>query len=233
MKPKRAIFLRKFGYGIGYFLLFCLFSAAVYWLIIRGLTIQNIVVVGQNIQVRIDETKLPKTLLLFPSEDIRREILKDNPILEDIRFQKKYPHTLIVVPTLRGAAVRLVLPSREVLVDESGIVLADADPSSPVLPRLILDIPVVRIGETIRDLRVSSSLSFVGAVRDTVDIRMITQEDSASLRAKGDKLDILFPQEVDISARVATLQTLLAGFRIKGTLPTFIDLRFDKPVVKF
>ncbi len=233
MKSKRAIFLRKFGRVVGYGILFALFVGIVYWLGIRAFTIKNIVVVGNNIQVLVDETRLPKTLLLFPSVRLRMELLADNPILADIQFQKKYPHTLMIVPTLRTAVGRLTLVSREVLLDESGIVLSDADSTSPPLPHLIVPILSVRIGETISDPRVVAALAFITGIRDILPVSAISVEDERSLRAKNDTVDILFPQDGSIPAILATLQTLLSGFRIKGTLPTLIDLRFNKPIIKF
>lgn len=233
MKSKRTIFLRKFGRVVGYIVLFCLFSGAVYWVAIREFTIKNIVVVGNNIRVQVDEARLPKTLLLFPADTIRTQLLADNPILADIQFQKKYPHTLMIVPTLRTAVARLSLTGREVLVDEAGIVLADADASSALLPRLVVPLPAVRIGEIIGDQRVIAGTSFIRGIRDILPIRSISVEDERSLRAKSDELDIVFPKDGSIPSILTTLQTLLAGFRIKGTLPTFIDLRFDKPIVKF
>ncbi|MCX6794275.1 MAG: hypothetical protein NTY06_04205 [Candidatus Gottesmanbacteria bacterium] len=233
MKPKRAIFLRKFGRIVGYGVLFFLFSVSVYLFGNWIFTIKNIVVIGNNIQVKVDEARLPKTLLLFPSATLRLQLLADNPILSDIQFQKKYPHTLVIVPILRTAIVRLVATTREVLVDESGIVIADADASCPVLTQLVVPLQAVRIGETIADPRVIAGISFLKGIRDILPIRSISVEDERSLRAKSNTLDILFPQDGSISAILATLQTLLSGFKIKGTLPTFIDLRFNKPIVKF
>jgi hypothetical protein len=91
----------------------------------------------------------------------------------------------------------------------------------------------VRIGEKITDPRVSAGISFITGMRDILSVSSISVEDERSLRAKCDKLDILFPQDGPIAPILATLQTLLSGFRIKGTLPTFIDLRFNKPIIKF
>jgi hypothetical protein len=233
MKSKRATFWRKFGRIVGHILLFCLFSAAVWWLGIWAFTIKNIVVIGTNIQVQVDETRLPKTLLLFPAAKLRAQLLTDNPILADLQFQKKYPHTLIIVPTLRTAIVRLQITGRQVLLDESGIVLMDADSSSVSLPCIFVPLPVVQIGRKIDDRRVTAGIDFITGMRQIVPIQMINIEDGSSLRAKSDTLTIVFPQDGDMGATLATLQTLLAGFRIKGTLPTFIDLRFDKPLVKF
>lgn len=233
MKPKRATFLRKFGKSVGYGILFVLLSCAVYWVSMSMFTIRSIIVVGNNIQVKVDEAKLPKTLVFFPSAALREQLLKENPILADIQFQKKYPHTLMIVPMPRTAVVRLSLVSREVLVDESGIVLADADVTSAPLPRLVIPIAAVHIGEKIADPRVTAGISFITGIRDTLKIHTISVEDERSLRAESDKLDILFPQDGPIPVTLATLQTIFAGFRIKGTLPTFIDLRFNKPIVKF
>lgn len=233
MKSKRATILRKFGKVVGYGFLFILFSGAVYWCGVRTFTIKNIVVVGKNIQVYVDEKRLPKTLVLFPSARLRTELLADNPILADLQFQKKYPHTLVIVPTLRTAVVSLSLTSRDVLVDESGIVLGDADASSPILPRLVVPLTAVHRGETIRDTRVVAGISFITGIRDILPVVSVSVENDRSLRAKTNTVDIIFSQEGDMRAILATLQTLLSGFRIKGTLPTSIDLRFNKPIIKF
>ena len=232
MKSKRAIFIRKFGKIVGYVFLFVVFSSAVYWFCTKMFTINNIVVVGNNLRVQVDESRLPKTLLFFPAEKLRVQLLAANPILSDIQFQKKYPHTLVIVPTLRPAVARLALVSREVLVDAGGIVLSDTDASSPNLPRLIVPITTVRIGEKITDPRVAAGIAFITGIQDILPVSSVSVEDEQSLRAKGDKLDIVFPQDGPIAPILATLQTLLSGFRIKGTLPTFIDLRFNKPIIK-
>jgi hypothetical protein len=78
-----------------------------------------------------------------------------------------------------------------------------------------------------------TALAFLNGTRDFLPIQTITIEDDSSLRAKSNTMDILFPQDGSMPAILATLQTLLSGFRIKGTLPTLIDLRFNKPMVKF
>lgn len=230
---KRSIFLRKFGRAAGYVVLFLLFSAAVYWISVKIFTINNIVVIGNNIRVQVDEEKLPKTLLLFPASKLRTQLLRENPILDDIQFQIKYPHTLVIVPTLRSAVVRLILPTRDVVVDAAGYVLADTDAASMSLPRLVIAIPVVRIGEKISDRRVTAGIAFITGMRSIMPVSEIAVEDESSLRAKSDKLDIIFPQDAPTETLLATLQMLLSGFRIKGTLPTFIDLRFNKPIIKF
>ncbi len=233
MKPQQAIFWRRFGWTLGYTLLFVIVCAAVYWFMISFFTIQSIEVVGGAIDVQVDQKRLPRTLLFFPSDTLRTQLLRDNPILADIKFKKKLPHTLVIVPTLRSAFAGIVSGGREVTVDGQGIVLADVDPSTPVIPRLIIPVEGIRVGLTIRDPRVIQSLAFLQGTTDMFVIDEIILENGSSLRAKSQKLDILFTQDRDIKEIITTLQTLIVGFRIKGTLPTYIDLRFDKPIVRF
>lgn len=44
---------------------------------------------------------------------------------------------------------------------------------------------------------------------------------------------IIFGPDKDESVQISSLQLLLTRFRIEGRKPTIIDLRFDKPVVRF
>jgi len=232
MKSQRTLF-RRFGVFMGYAFLLTVLSWIAYWIVVSIFTIRSIEVIGAGIQVHVDAKKLPRTLLFFPSDNIREDLLADNPILADVQFKKKYPNTLVIIPTIRTPAARLEGRERSVLVDTEGIVLSDADASSPSVPRIVVPIEGLRIGQSVRDPRVTQSLAFVSGIGDILEVTAITAQDSGSLHAVSGELDILFTQDADIDSIIGTLQTALAGFRIKGVLPTLIDLRFEKPVVKF
>lgn len=225
--------MRKVRLRVIYVILFVCISAGVYFGITKLFDIREIRVVGGNIQVSVNEKKLPRSLLFFPSDKLRTEILEDNPILGDIEFKKSYPHTLIIIPTLRPAAALLVTPMRQVLVDAQGTVLADADRGRSGLPEIFASISGLRIGQRVRDMSVSTSLAFLAEISPILHIETVTISDDAVIRAHTGKLDILFTQDTQAHSIITTLQTLLTGFRIKGTLPTVIDLRFDKPVITF
>ena len=99
MKP--GFFKRK----VGKFFLACfvviLLSISFTILVRRLFALETIVVVGNNIHVLIDNKKLPNNLIFFPTEKIREQVLSDNPWLSDVQFQKAYPHTLKIIPTVR------------------------------------------------------------------------------------------------------------------------------------
>lgn len=233
MKLAGTIFTRKFGLTIMYGVLFLIVSAGIYLAISKLFAIHEIRVVGGNIQVSVDEQRLPRTLLFFPSDTLRAEILKNNPVLADIRFEKWYPHTLVIVPTLRPAAAVLITPSRRVFIDGQSIVLAEANNSAGGLPQIIASISGLRIGQRVSDNRVVSSLAFFTGMQSTLPLETATISDDGVVKAHSGNLDILFTQDEKTPKIITTLQTLLTGFRIKGTLPSVIDLRFDKPVITF
>lgn len=205
-------------------ILFLLLLPGVYFVLIHGFAIREITVVGSGIDVQIDKNRMPKTLLFFPSDRIAKKLLADNPRLADVRFEKKYPHTLVITVTSRPAVAILVTPSRRVLIDATGTILTDAGPEGSGLPTIVTSAP---------DVPLSGVLAFLAGVSTFFPVETITIMDNGAVKAHAGDLDIVFTQDGDIPAILTTLQTSLAGFRIKGTLPKGIDLRFDKPVVTF
>lgn len=233
MNPAKAKVVRKFGLTFMYGIFFVLILVGLYIVFSGIFDIRTISVVGTTVQVAVNQNRLPRSLLFFPSAKIRTQLLKDNPVLADIRFEKEYPHTLVIVPTLRVPAALLVTPNRRVFIDAQGVVLSDADTSPVGLVHMTIPIDALRIGQKLTDSRVMAALAFMQSMRPTMSIETITMNDEAAIEAHTGNLDILFTQEANISTISGTLQTLIAGFRIKGTLPKVIDLRFDKPVVTF
>lgn len=225
-------FFRKFGRPIALVVVLCFVSVGVYLLSDRFFSIQNIEIEGQGIDVVLDERTLPKNLLFFPSMAVRVAIMRNNPLLATLEFHKKFPHTLVVVARPRKGIARLVAPSITVIVDSDGVVLSIDDPYN-TYPVIEIDAVAPGIGSAVGDGRVVAALGFLHGVERFVQIARITMNDSASLRARMGKTDIIIPQNGDMHIVSATLQTLLSGFRIRGTMPSRIDLRFDKPVVTF
>ena len=195
-------------------------------------SLQSVEVVGTEITIEINKKLLNTNLLFIPADQLRNQILKDHVLLSDVEIQKKYPHTIRIIPQLRLPIARLRTQERIVLVDKDGWIVGDADGLTK-LPILEFDIGEVYAGMQIKDARVISSLSFLTNIPDDVLVERITTLDNASLRVRYDRIDIYIPQSGDMKEVGATLQTLRTGFRIKGKLPAIVDLRFDKPVVTF
>ncbi len=195
-------------------------------------SLQTVEVVGQDITIELNKKLLHTNLLFIPLDQVRKQLLKDYVLLSDVEIQKKYPHTIRIIPKLRLPIARLYTRDRIVIVDKEGWVVGDVQ-SQATLPSLEFDIAHVFTGMKIQDARVLASLTFLSALPYDMQIERITIHDNASLRATSDRIDIYIPHAADMKKIATTLQTLRTGFRIKGKLPVIIDLRFDKPVVTF
>ncbi|MBI5619939.1 FtsQ-type POTRA domain-containing protein [Candidatus Gottesmanbacteria bacterium] len=218
---------RSIGLGIILIVTFVL-----YRIVTTAFVIRTVEVIGSGVEVSLDESKLTKNLLLFPAQKIRERLLHDNPLLRDVVIRKKYPHTLVIEPVKRSATALLVTGDQSVLLDSEGVVLPQSEIREP-LPTIIINIGTVHIGQSVTDYGIAVSLRLLQKLGDSWYISLITKHEGGLLVAKYRETEIFFTQEANPAALIATLQTLLTGFRIKGSLPKVIDLRFDKPIVTF
>lgn len=181
--------------------------------------IDTMFVVGDAASIALNERLLVKNLLFFPTEAFRASLLSNNPLLKDVRITKKFPDGLLIELVTRKPIAVVSRDGSLVPVDEDGSLVENGEIEN--LPRVFLEEPA--LGQALQFIAECAPLA----------VSEITIHDSTSLRAAIGTTDIYFPQSGDIREKVTTLQTLFDQFRIKGTLPATIDLRFDKPVVTF
>lgn len=232
MRVGRGIVIRKFGGIVGGVLLVFLgvggFFLAGNWLF----TIRNVEVVGEGIAVAIDEERFVKNLLLFPTDALRSQLLRDYPLLADVEIRKKYPDTLVVVARPREPLAIIVSEGRAYLVGAGAVVLGPGE-GGENLPRGYFRIRAYAAGEIIAEAPAHAFVGFLASFPEHAQVSEAAPNDSASIRIKFSQVNIYVAQDANMDEKASTLQTLLAGFRIKGTLPAVIDLRFDKPIVTF
>lgn len=229
---RRVFAWRKFGRMVVLFVGIGATCGFFSWGINRIFTIRNVEVAGEGIQIEVDATTLPRNLLFFPVGQVTQQLLRDYPLVGMVTIQKKYPNTLRITAVPRKPFVIAGIDRETYLLDEQGIVLKQY-PLETGLPLIRIAVGGVLPGVKISDPAVLASVNFIRETQNFVPIWEITLNDTTSLRAQTATMSIVFAQHADIPLLVRTLQTVIAGFRIKGTLPTYIDLRFDKPIVRF
>lgn len=229
---RRAFAWRKFGRGVITLVGIGFVCGFFSWGIIRVFTITNIEVIGEGITIEVDAAKLPRNLLLFPVGQVTADLMRDNALVGDVIIKKKYPNTLQITAVARKPFVIAGIQEERYFLDEQGIVLKKY-PIETGLPVVRIALTQGEPGVKISDQAVLAAVNFLRETRTFISIREIIQYDTMSLRAQSTTMSIVFAQSSDIQTAARTLQTVLAGFRIKGTLPTTVDLRFDKPVVTF
>lgn len=214
---------------LGIFCFFLLYKG------IQQFTIQHIELVGSGMKLEINERLFFGNTLFFPSEKVREQLLSSYPQFSDVVIEKKIPNTILIIPTLRTPFAELVTPTASFLLDEEGVVIRPSYDAAELsdLPVISGDIPFIRLGGIIKDDRVVAAIYFLRLTKKNMHVKSITVQDEQSLLAKTDESDIFFSHDDNIQAIVSSLQFLLSGFRIKGTIPKHIDLRFTKPVIQW
>lgn len=201
------------------------------WMIHDVFVLKQIEVVGDPVDIQVDKERLGKNMIFLQTKQLAHDLLGAYPLLDTVTFSKSYPSTLVVRVTLRKPFVVLSTQSLHYELDREGVVLGN-DTQKQRMPTLFFDVPPLSIGSRVRDARVVASLQLLSLVSD-LPIEEIRQKDSAAILATSGHTNIFIPQSADMRRQAATLQTIVTGFRIKGTLPTVIDLRFDKPIVTY
>lgn len=224
--------VRKYGERILWIIIAIFFSLGTALFINQQFSIEHVEIIGQDVNIAIDEKKLPKNLLFFPSESVVKSILAENTLIEHVQIEKKYPHTLVIRVSPRTPFVNVPQNDGYIEVDRTGFVLGPSEGMAP-LPVISFPVGSVIVGTRITDEKFMHALAFLENAKEIISFDHVDEHDSASFRATMGQTDIIIPQLSEPERITTTLQTLLTGFRIKGTLPKTIDLRFDKPIVTF
>jgi len=227
-----SVILRRYG-KFGIFILVCIvFTAFLYTLVSHLSTIRRIELVGSNLKIELNEQKFPSNLLFFPEDKIKRELLREYPLLSDVDFDRIFPFTLKLTIYSRVPQAKLVSGKRAFYIDEEGVIIGNAIDNSQ-LPTIIIPDESIRIASRKTDELTTQSLRVVRLFSPIIAVESITATQSSNIQVKTNVTSIYITQKSDVIKIVDTLQTLLTGFRIKGTMPRIIDLRFTKPVVTY
>lgn len=197
---------------------------------VTAFRVQEIVFIGDRIEATVNEKLLGGSTIIFPDGKIREQLLREYPVFEEIRITKKMPGTILIEPKFREGVAQLLTQGTAFLLDSRGFVI-DIAPSNWNKASIFIDVPVVRLGYSVGDERVEHALSFIRLTKDVISIRSVKlSPDQSHLIASTDGTEIYFSWNSDETILASTLQSLIAGFRIKGITPRVIDIRFNKPL---
>jgi cell division septal protein FtsQ len=198
-------------------------------LIMNMTTIRHIEAKGLDAIITIDTNMLPNNLLFFPSERVKQLLLKEYPFVRDVTIEKKYPDTLVLHFEPRKPIARIVTPERSVSVSEDGMVLADTNVQE--YTAIFTSSLPLSVGNQLRQTEIRNALAFLAQMPQDEDIQSIMIDDAGVLQVTLPATFVVLSQTKDGGESARTLQSVLTGFRIKGSVPKRIDLRFEQPVV--
>lgn len=214
---------------VRFFIFGATFILGLSFVVLNLTTIKHIEIKGINAVVTIDPDVLPNNLLFFPSERVRQLLKAEYPYVYEVTVEKKYPNTLILHIIPRVPIARIHTSGRSMTVSEDGIVLADTNVGE--YPTIYTPSIYLSVGIQISRSDIRNALAFLAQMPQDEDIQSILIDDAGVLRVTLPAALVVLSPTRDGRESARTLQSVLTGFRIKGSIPKTIDLRFEQPVV--
>ncbi len=236
-----SLSLKKYSNKIARWFFFILLTAAVFiglYFLNDGIKIKKIEVInsGSNI-LGLDELK--KTSLIFLNEKETVDfILKKNPLIKDVKIEKKFPSTLILKLTYDRTLAVLVVNNGYFNLSEQGKIISKSRKMNDSLPKINfyqkLNFQFYNAGDSISFQDIKNGLFFMKSLNDLnlkVDNLDINGIDVLLFKLNDKK--IIFSSVKDRELQIYQLEQIIKQFKIEGKSFKEIDLRFDKPVVRF
>lgn len=228
---------RALTYGLIVF--FCMFAGAFFFLRSSYFNVQEFVVHGAS-RVPTEEIvaragQVASNIFAFDL-DKARSLIETHPWIEAATASRQLPNTIVLTVVERVPVAFLPVGDKMWLVDKDGRVLGEDDGTWEGLVALTGPIQTVTPGQFLDSrsygwgLRVLACLGPLSREKLT---EISIQNDEAAL-ILDDGCEILLGKERnDPAARASMLESILMELRNEGRIAERIDLRFDRPAVRY
>lgn len=90
--------------------------------IVQNVTVQGLTIIPQNEILKLANGVQGQNILLFDQEELKRKISL-HPLVQDVKFKRMLPHTLVIQVIERTPAALVVVPNGVLEVDAQGTFL--------------------------------------------------------------------------------------------------------------
>lgn len=226
-------FLKFFGFLLIVFLVFLLIL-----FLSENLKIKEIQIIDYQSKILgLDEIK-NNFLFFLDEEKVKKIIKKRNPLVKEVIIEKKFPNKLILKLTQEKFIAILAVDSGYFYLNDEGKILLKTKKINEILPKINfyqkLSFDSYSVGEKIDFNDILTGIYFL---KNLLDINL-----------KPDNLDIIgadvlvfnigekkfyFSTIKNREVQLYQLNQIVKQFKIEGRAYKEIDLRFDKPIVRF
>lgn len=201
--------------------------------------VQTILIKGDNKQqLRGLNIYYKKNIIFLSLKEMSESLLANNPELQSVSIGKKFPNSLVITIRLEPILASLEMNEGYVYLSEGGKIIQKSREKNRQLPLIHyyqkLNYSSVSAGDDIKYIDIISTLHFIrkssnlGLKTDSVDINGLDM----LLFTIGDK-KLYFTTEKDIKTQDYEFEQITRQFRIEGKEFKSLDLRFEKPVIRF
>lgn len=179
-----------------------------------------------------------RSLIFFNQTKESLKLADSNPVIKKVTITKILPDKIILELTEDRPIAVLQADQGYIFLSELGKIISKRKETDNQLPQINfyqnLYYYQYQLGEIIDYQEVLGSLKFLklisglGLTVDTVDINGVHMVAFNLVNKK-----ILFSLEKDYQAQAFQLESIIKQFKVQGKEFVSLDLRFDKPVIRF
>jgi len=234
---------RKSPYTIKSLLFLFVFSALFFlglWGLNSYVKIQKIIIQGYAGMVPLHglSSYYKKNLFFVSEKDLEKSLLMENPQIRSVLIQKNFPDSLILTVESQSIIAELEMSEGYAYLSADGKIVQKARDQKGVFPLIRyyqkLNYSIYGSGDDIKYIDILTSLHFLkklgelGLRTDTVDITGLDM----LLFSIGDK-NVLFTTEKNKETQDYELEQIIRQFKIEGKDFKSLDLRYEKPIIRF
>lgn len=204
--------------------------------------------IGSDEEIKKDSEIMSQNIIFFNSKNVEKKLKNKFYCIKTIFFAKKFPSGLELTIVGRQAEAKLIqLPTYEATVSSnleniatpSAIFLVDGEGKVFSKGDLEGDLPIIFISKSDLNLGENLGVFVINALKILDKIKSFGIDSKLSkitldeFLVTGTDPKIIFKLTEQIDIQLASLQLILEQAKIDQSRLEFIDLRFDKPVVRF
>lgn len=187
---------------------------------------------------------IARSILILDTQAIASTLTENNPALASIELHKNLQGTLKVFYREREPVAVVQTADEYLLVDADGFIFHPASERYKLsLPHLILgpggdsaDPPHYQLGDRLASGLVTAALQILNGINQITNVELerltIHPQGTLTLQTKSGWTALLDAGK-DIPSQITSLQTIVAAARMEGRGLSLIDLRFERPVVRY
>lgn len=209
-------------------------SGTVLFLFLRTFfTVNAIEIIGSDsIPHGVDELR-GANIVFLKETDVAEEMRKRNLDIAAIVVEKKPLATIRLIITKRKPIAQIRINDAAYIVDDNGVVFMSSNMTSN-LPTIEGIFSTVTVPGTLDKLYAKTILGLLTSfAQEGKRIQMVTVVNKEEIRFYDEEMFVTVAAGQDPVLLSTSLQMLMRSFTIEGKHPASIDLRFDKPIVRF
>lgn len=184
----------------------------------------------------VKEASLGKTIILFDSNLLRRNLFATFLSLSDVTIKKRYPSTIVVYLNERKPVALVKTGSEDAvyLIDSAGFVLGEVGNLASNLPVYQTDTNLrVKAGTFLPEGVLSIAPKLVELLeRENIQISSFSiKEDYILIRTRSGT-DVFLSKDKDLGKSISILKDVTLKYNVENKAMRRIDLRYDNVVVE-